>query len=367
MRGIIWVAVLALVAGIVAAGETMVQEEAYGKTADGKDVKLFTLTNAKGMKAQITNYGAILVGVQVPDKAGKLGEVTLGFDKLDDYLKPHPFFGAIAGRYANRIAKGQFTLDGKTYQLAKNNGENMLHGGNKGFDKMLWTVVSAKDGSVHLHYTSADGEENFPGKLETDVTYTLNDKNELVIDFKATTDKPTVLNLTNHTYWNLAGAAAGNILDHEMTLYADGYVPVNNDGIPTNGVAPVKGTIFDFTTPHTIGERIAQVGNTPVGYDHTWVLNGKAGELKKCATVYDKKSGRVMDIETTEPGVQFYTGNFLDGKNIVRGGVACNKHQGFCLETQHYPDSPNHPEFPSAVLRPGETYTQKTVHRFSVK
>ena len=372
------VANLVALLALILAAETCLAEttmkpiktEAFGKTTDGKEVTLYSLENAKGMKARVMTYGANLVSLEVPDKAGKIGDVTLGFDTLDGYLKPNPFFGATAGRYANRIAKGEFSLNRRKFKLAKNNGENHLHGGLKGFDKVVWAgeVVEGvpNSSSVRFSYTSPDGEEGYPGNLKTTVMYTLTDNNELVIDYTATTDKLTVLNLTNHTYWNLAGAAAGNILDHELTLNAKNYVAVGNDGIPTDGVVPVKGTVMDFTEPHLIGERIKDVGNTPVGYDHTWVLN-PAPELNKCAVVYDKKSGRVMEVETTEPGVQFYTGNFLDGSVTARGGVVCNKHQGFCLETQHYPASPNHPEFPTTMLKPDATYRQKTVHRFSVK
>ncbi|HLX61982.1 MAG TPA: aldose epimerase family protein [Planctomycetota bacterium] len=367
MRIIFGMALAALSALCLAGeGTVKVKSEAFGK-ADGKDVVLYTLENAKGMKARVMSYGATLVSLEVPDKAGKIGDVTLGFDTLDDYMhKVNPFFGAIAGRYGNRIAKGKFALDGKTYQLAVNNGENHLHGGVKGFDKRVWEAKEVPNG-VAFTYLSPDGEEGYPGNLKSTVTYTLTDNNDLNIDYLATTDKPTVLNLTNHTYWNLAGAASGNILDHEMTLYADKYLPVDKGSIPLGTLADVKGTVFDFTTPHAIGERINQVGNDPVGYDHTWVLNGAADELKHCATVYDKKSGRVMDVSTTQPGVQFYTGNYLDGKTIARGNVVCNKHQGFCLETQHFPDSPNQPSFPSSVLRPGEEFKSRTIYHFSVK
>jgi aldose 1-epimerase len=365
---------LALLSAMCLAGEATVKvkSEPFGK-AGGKDVVLYTLENASGMKARIMTYGATLVSLDVPDKSGKAGDVTLGFDTVEGYMtKANPFFGATAGRYANRIAKGKFTLDGKTYTLATNNGENHLHGGVKGFDKVIWDAMplpsnNAEQASVQFSYTSPDGEEGYPGTLKTVCTYTLNNRNELIISFYATTDKPTVLNLTNHSYWNLSGAAAGNILDHELTLYADKYVPVDKGSIPTGPLADVKGTIFDFTTPHTIGERIKQVGNDPLGYDHTWVLNGKAGDLKRCATVYDKTSGRLMDVLTTQPGVQFYTGNYLNGDAVARGNVKCNQHQGFCLETQHFPDSPNQPAYPTTVLRPGEEFRQITVHRFSVK
>lgn len=378
MRGANAVAVLAALwlVGACFAGEGALKtkSEPFGKTPDGKDVTLYTLENKNGVKARIMNYGATLVSLETPDKNGKLGDVTLGFDTVTDYItKVNPFFGATAGRYANRIAKAQFTLDGKTYTLAKNNGENTLHGGKKGFDKYVWDsapaneIADANKCGVHFYLTSPDGDEGYPGQLKVTVTYTLNNDNELAISYSAETDKTTVLNLTNHTYWNLAGAAAGTILDHEMTIYADKYVPVDAGGIPNAGLKDVKGTVMDFTTPHLIGERINQVGNEPVGYDHTWVLNGEAGKLKKCATVYDNKSGRVMEVSTTEPGVQFYTGNFMDGKTTARGNVVCNKHQGFCLEAQHFPDSPNQPAFPTTVLKPGERYTQLTVHKFGVK
>ena len=373
MRSISGIALAAILSAVCQAGEGTVttKSEPFGKTPDGKEVTLYTLENAHGVKARIMNYGATLVSLDAPDKDGKSSDITLGFDTLDGYFtKGNPFFGATAGRYANRIAKGEFTLDGKTYTLAKNNGVNHLHGGVKGFDKAVWepqfTAVSKQsEGSVKFSHLSPDGDEGYPGNLKVTVVYTLNDSNELTIGYSATTDKTTVLNLTNHTYWNLAGGAAGNILDHEMTIYADKYMPVDLGGIPNNGLQPVKDTPMDFTAAHKIGERIQQAGGEPVGYDHTWVLNGNPGELKKCATVHDLKSGRVMEISTTEPGVQFYTGNFMDGHTTARG-VVCNKHQGFCLETHHYPDSPNHPDFPTTVLKPGETYTQKTVHKFSV-
>lgn len=346
--------------------------ESFGKTDDGKGVQLFTLENSTGMKARLSDYGAMLVALDVPDKNGKSSDVTLGFDSVEDYIhKVNPYFGTTAGRYANRIAKGEFTIDGNKYKLATNNGANHLHGGIAGFDKVVWTgellPVTADTASVKFSRVSPDGEEGYPGNLTIAVVYTLTTKNELRIDYTATTDKATVVNVTNHTYWNLSGGVAGSILDHEVKLNADKYVPVGNDGIPTGGLKDVKGTVMDFTEPHLIGERVNQVGNEPVGYDHNWVLNGRLGEMKLAATVYDKKSGRMMVVETTEPGVQFYTGNFMDGKTIARGGVVCNKHQGFCLETQHYPDSPNQKDFPSTVLRPGETYKQSTVHRFMVK
>ena len=374
MRSFSGMALCAVAAAACLAGEgtVTIKSESFGKTPDGQEVSLFTLENAHGMKARIMNYGATLVSLDVPDKNGKSSDVTLGFDTLEGYFsKSNPFFGATAGRYANRIAKGEFALDGKTFTLVKNNGENHLHGGTKGFDKVVWTAQPGKHkedmASVHFFYESKDGEEGYPGTLKAHVFYSLNDKNELAIEYTATTDKPTVLNLTNHTYWNLSGAASGNVLDHEMTLFADKYIPVDLGGIPNKGLVAVKDTPFDFTTPHTIGERIQQAGGDPVGYDHTWVLNGEAKLQKPCALVYDKKSGRVMEISTTQPGVQFYTGNFMDGKAIARGGVACNKHQGFCLETQHFPDSPNHSDFPTTELKPGETYNHVTVHKFSVK
>ena len=343
----------------------------FGKTSDGQPVELYTLTNDHGMVAKIMTYGAIVTELHVPDRNGKNADVVLGFDNLDQYLKGHPFFGAIAGRYANRIAKGQFVLDGKTFHLPINNGPNTLHGGTKGFDKYVWNAEprqSADGVGVAFSLTSPDGDQGFPGTLNATVTYTLTNANELKIDYVATTDKDTVINLTNHSYFNLAGENSGTIDNQIMTIHADRYTPVDETQIPTGQIEPVKGTVFDFTTPHRIGDRIEQVpGGSPVGYDHNYVANSRNGSLAPIARVKDPASGRVMEVLTTQPGVQFYTGNFLDGSITGIGGTKYEKHDAFCLETQHYPDSPNHPDFPSTELKPGETYRQTTVFRFSTE
>jgi aldose 1-epimerase len=343
----------------------------FGKTADGTTVDLYVLTNANGMKAKITNYGAILTELHVPDKAGKFDDVVLGFDNLKSYLAGHPFFGATVGRVTNRIAKGKFTLDGKEYTLAVNNGPNSLHGGRKGFDKVVWKaepVKVEKGVAVQFSYRSPDGDEGYPGNLSCTVTYTLTNQNELRIDYKATTDKATPVNLTNHSYFNLAGHASGTMLGHELMLAADKYTPADATLIPTGEIKDVKGTPLDFTTPVTIGARIDQLKASPGGgYDHNMVLNSGGKSLTLGARVREPKTGRVMEMLTTEPGVQLYTGNYLDGKVKGKGGAAYQKFQGFCLEAQHFPDSVNHPNFPSIILRPGKTYTQMTVYRFSVK
>jgi aldose 1-epimerase len=347
-----------------------VETEAFGKTKSGTPVDLFILTNSNGMKAKIISYGAILTELDVPDRNGKLGDVVLGFDNLEQYLVGHPHFGATTGRVANRIAKGKFTLDGKEYTLAINNGPNSLHGGLKGFDKMVWKGESKETSdaaAVQFTYLSPDGEEGYPGNLTTVVTYTLTNQNELRIDYKATTDKATPVNLTNHSYFNLAGPQSGDILGHELMLEADDYTPADDTNIPTGETRSVKGTPLDFTKPATIGSRIAQVADKTNGYDHNFVLRSKGKSLALAARVYDPKTGRVMEMYTTEPGVQLYTANFLDGKLKGRGGVVYQKHQAFCLEAQHFPDSVHHPEFPSIILRPGQTYTQRTVYKFLVK
>jgi len=344
-----------------------IQSKSIGKMQDGTQVDEYTLTNANGLRIRIITYGATLTTVEVPDRHGKLGVVTLYLDSLDGYLAGHPFFGSIAGRYANRIAKGKFTLDGVEYTLATNNGPNHLHGGIKGFDKAVWKAEPAEgEGSVAVKFThtSPDGDEGYPGTLTASVTYSLTNDNELRMEYTAQTDKPTHVNLTNHAYWNLAGAGSGDVLGHELMLNADRYLPVDEGLIPLGEPASVKGTPMDFTEPHTIGSRIARVEG--LGYDHCYVLNKKrGGELSLAARVVEPKSGRVMEVYTTQPGIQLYTGNFLDGHPIV-AGKPCKKHYGFCLETEHYPDSPNRPEYPSTVLRPGETYHEVTVHRFSV-
>jgi aldose 1-epimerase len=346
-----------------------VQEAAFGKTPDGTPVDLYTLNNGQGMTVKVITYGGIITQIDVPDRAGKSANVTLGFDKLEGYLEKHPFFGALVGRVANRIAKGKFTLDGREYTLATNNGPNHLHGGNKGFDKAVWKAEpfnKGTSGGVKLTHRSPDGDEGYPGNLDVTVTYTLTDKNELRIDYRATTDKATPINLTNHAYFNLAGPAAGNILGHELMIPADKYTPSDDTLIPTGEIKPVKGTPYDFTAPHTIGSRIEQVKGDPVGYDVNYVLRDGKG-LHQAAWVHEPKTGRVMEVYTTEPGVQFYTGNFLDGTIKGAGGVAYQKHQGFCLEAQHFPDAVHHANFPSIILRPGQTYTQTTVYKFSTK
>jgi len=332
-------------------------------------VETFVLTNRRGLRAKLTNWGACLLEMHTPDRHGALADITLGFDTLDGYFAPHPHFGVTTGRFANRIARGKFTLDGVTYTLAANNGPNHLHGGPTGFHARAWKAEAPGSGkNVRFSYTSADGEEGFPGTLEIATTYTLTDDDELRIDYEATTDKPTVLNLTNHAYWNLAGANAGSILAHEVTLHANRYVPVDAAGIPTGGFAPVSGGPMDFTTPKTLARDFDQLRGKPGGYDHSYLVgHAHEGALTLAAEVSEPGSGRVLEVSTTEPAVHLYTGNFLDGSVIGKGGHAYQKNDGFCLETQHFPDSPNHPEFPSTVLRPGQVFRSTTVHRFSVR
>jgi aldose 1-epimerase len=339
----------------------------FGKTGDGTAVEIYTLTNAKGMKAKVTTYGAILTELWVPDRNGKLGDVVTGFPTLEGYLKGHPYFGATVGRVANRIAKGKFTLGGKEYTLAVNNGPNHLHGGKVGFDKKVWKATPKRttDGpAVEFTSTSPDGEEGYPGTLKTTVTYTLTDKNVLRIDYRATTDKPTPVNLTNHAYFNLAGK--GDILNHQLTLFASRYTPADDTLIPTGKIAAVKGTALDFTSARAIGSRIEKVGKNPTGYDHNFVRNNNT-TFGITARVYEPTTGRVMTMYTSEPGVQFYTGNFLDGTLTGKGGEVYKKHAAFCLEAQHYPDSVNKPSFPSVILRPGKVYRQRTEYAFSTR
>lgn len=343
-----------------------VQREPFGQTASGEEITQFGLRNHSGMKVSLIDLGAIVTAVEVPDKDGKLANVTLSFPDSDGYLENAPYFGGACGRYANRIAGGKFSLDGNEYSLFLNNGPNSLHGGKEGFMKKIWKAEpfdGEKEAGVKFTYSSPDGEEGYPGTLKTVITYTLTDANELRIDYKATTDKATVLNLTNHAYWNLAGAGSGLILDHELTLNCSKYLPVDETGIPTGELATVEETCMDFLKPHKIGERIDQPVNGAGGYDHCYVVDGKIGQLRPAAKIVEPTSGRVMEILTTEPGIQFYTGNFLEG-TAKTGGAP--KHGAFCLETQHFPDSPNRPDFPSTTLDPGETYTQTTVHKFSV-
>lgn len=350
-----------------------IEKSAYGQLPNGQTADLYTLRNQAGMTVSITNYGGIIVSLTAPDKAGTFEDVTLGLNSLDDYVKGNPFFGALVGRYGNRIAGAKFTLDGQEYTLAKNNGDNHIHGGKVGFDKMLWaaTPVDGDEPALKLTYTAKDGEEGYPGSLAVTVTYTLRKDNAIRIDYVATTDKPTVVNLTNHTYFNLTGGAKRDVLDHVVTLNADRFVPVDKTLIPTGGPKPVAGTPLDFTKPVRIGDRIDDTTHEQIkfggGYDHCWVFGDTSPRLKPAATVYEPASGRVMTVQTTEPAVQFYTGNFLNGKVMGREGKPYQKRYGFCLETQHYPDSPNQPSFPTTVLRPGQTYKTTTVYQFSVR
>ena len=349
-------------------GWVTVKEEPFGRVK-GKEVSLFTLRNARGMAVKITNYGGIVTSLAVPDRKGKTADVVLGYDSLEGYLKDSPYFGALVGRYANRIAGGRFELDGRVYELARNDGPNHLHGGIEGFDKKVWEAEpydGPSEAGVVLRYLSKDGEEGYPGNLKVQVTYALNDQNELVIRYRAVTDKPTPVNLTHHGYFNLKGAGEGDVLGHQVVIDADRYTVVNDELIPTGELRPVKGTPMDFLSPHTIGERIDRVKG---GYDHNFVLNPPRDRDHpgSAALVYEPASGRVMEVFTTEPGLQFYTGNFLDGSIRGKGGKVYGKHGGFCMEAQHFPDSPNHPEFPSVILRPGKVYEQLTIYRFSAR
>lgn len=343
----------------------------FGKTADGTPVDLFTLRNAEGMEARISNYGGTIVSLMAPDRDGRMGDVVLGFDDLPGYLGHRSYFGALVGRYGNRIAQGKFTLNGVAYELAINNGPNSIHGGRKGFDKVVWQAQPKEDGggpALELTYLSQDGEEGFPGALNVRAVYTLTDSNELCLDCTATTNRDTVVNLTQHTYFNLAGQ--GDVLGHEIRIDADRIVAVDANLIPTGELRPVTGTPFDFRHAAVMGARIEQkdeqlrLGN---GFDHTFVLNHPAGELGLAARVAEPSTGRVLEVLTTEPGVQFYTGNFLDGSAKGKGGRVYQRRNGFCLEAQHFPDSPNHPEFPSVVLKPGQVYQNTTVFRLSVR
>ena len=367
--------------GEPAADAVAVAQESFGTTADGTPVDLYTLTNANGMELRVTNYGGIITTLRVPDRDGNLEDVTLGYDALDGYLEATPYFGAIIGRYGNRIAKGAFTLDGETYQLATNDGQNHLHGGVTGFDKVVWNAEPFEDTGrrgIVFTYTSPDGEEGYPGTLQARVTYALTDDNTLVFDYEATTDEATPVNLTQHAYFNLAGVedsgqSAPDVLTHELMIDADAFTPVDATLIPTGELRPVAGTPFDFTEPTPIGARIdaddEQIRFGP-GYDHNFVLNrgtDGAGALALAATVYEPTSGRMMEVYTTEPGIQFYSGNFLDGSITGKHGVVYQRRTGFCLETQHFPDSPNQPDFPSTILRPGETYRSQTEYRFSTR
>jgi aldose 1-epimerase len=347
------------------------RKSSFGKTNDGQPVDLYVLTNARGMEVCLTNYGGTLISVKAPNRHGKLSDVVLGFDSLAGYLGTEPYFGALIGRYGNRIANGRFSIDGREYRLEQNDGQNSLHGGAKGFDKRVWRAKDTSTKSapaVELSYVSNDGEEGYPGALTVAVTYTLTSRNELKIDYTATTDKPTILNLTNHSYFNLAGEGEGDILSHMVTINADGFTPVDGTLIPTGEVRSVGGTPFDFREPTAIGARIdadddqIKFGR---GYDHNFVLRRAKDSPNLAARVTDPSSGRVMEVLTTEPGLQFYTGNFLDGTIHGKGGKAYGRRSAFCMETQHFPDSPNKSQFPSVLLRPGGRYTSTTVYRFS--
>ena len=362
---------------LLAAPATPDSAKSFGKIADGRETHLYTLKNAKGFGVTITDFGGTVVSLWAPDKKGALADISLGYDNAAAYEKGTTFFGALIGRYGNRIANGKFTLDGKTYSLPLNDKPGgipcSLHGGTKGFDKVLWEATPKTiDGNpaLVLKYVAKDGEMGYPGNLTAEVTYTVTANNELRIDYKATTDKATPVNLTNHTYFNLHGEGNGTILDHDLMMKAPKTTPVNAGLIPTGEFAAVAGTPFDFTTPHAIGERV-NADNEQLkfggGYDHNWVLENQGGKLALAATLYDKESGRFMEVLTTEPGLQFYCGNFLDGTLTGRSGKKYEKRSGLCLETQHYPDSPNHPNFPSTILQPGKTLTSTTIYRFSTK
>jgi aldose 1-epimerase len=346
-----------------------VERHEFGKSTDGQGVALYTLTNRHGLMAKVTTYGAILTELHVPDRDGKLEDVVLGFNRLEPYLAGHPAFGATIGRFANRIAGGRFTLDGREYRLAVNSGPNHIHGGVKGFDKQAWDgeAVPGSEPAVRLRYVSADGEEGYPGKLQVTLTYSLTDRDELKLEYRASTDRPTPVNLTNHSYFNLAGEGAGDILGHELWVAAERYTPSDMNLIPTGELRSVAGTPLDFRKPAPIGARIAELQSHPGGYDHNFVIDGGGKRLTLGARAREPRSGRTMELWTTEPGFQLYTANYLDGKLTSKRGVPYARYGGFCMEAQHYPDSVNRPEFPSVILRPGETYRQTTVYRFSTR
>ncbi len=356
-----------------AKAEVTISKKPFG-TVGGKSVELYSLSNPKGMALSIATYGGIIVSLLVPDKSGRFADVVLGHETLGGYLTASPFFGCIVGRYANRIGGARFTLEGKEYRLAANDGANCLHGGKKGFDKAVWLAREVRKpgaAGVELAYRSGDGEEGFPGTLDVTVTYWLDTGNQLSMEYAAVTDRTTIVNLTNHAYWNLAGEGNGDILGHVVTINANRYTPVAAGLIPTGELAPVAGTPMDFTKPHAVGERIGadfeqlKLGG---GYDHNWVINRQKPEgLATAATVHEPVSGRFMEVLTTEPGVQFYTGNFLDGTIEGKSGRSYGRRSALCLETQHFPDSPNKPAFPSVVLAPGHRYSSTTVHKFSVR
>jgi len=365
-----WLMCAALLGAQIASSKAGVQSQPFG-SVDGRAITLYTLTNSHGMEVRAMNYGGIIVSIRVPDRNEQFADVVLGHETLDGYRPNPPFFGAIVGRYANRIANGTFKLDGETYTLPKNDGPNTLHGGDKGFDKAVWDAEPLKGRTgVAFSYFSKNGDEGFPGNLRVKVTYTLTNANALDIDYEATTDKATPINLSNHSYFNLKGEGNGDILDHEIMINADRFTPVNKNLIPTGELRPVKGTPLDFTTPTKIGARIDDNYDQLVlahGYDHNFVINRQGGGLVLAARVYEPTTGRTLEVSTTQPGVQFYTGNFLDGTITGKQGHVYKRRYGFCLETQHFPDSPNHPSFPNTILRPGETFREKTVFKFSAK
>jgi aldose 1-epimerase len=383
IRHIVWLGLgigVAALAGCCSTSEKpakvagSITKSAFGTMPDGQAVELYTLRNGKGAEASIMTYGGIVTSLQMPDKNGHFGDIVLGYDNLDGYLKQSPYFGALIGRYGNRIGGARFTLEGETFTLATNDGPNTLHGGNRGFDKVVWKVVKADVGpngpELELNYLSKDGEEGFPGDLNVSATYTLTEDNELRLDYTAKTDKPTIVNLTHHSYFNLAGQGNGDILGEEVYINSDEITPVDSTLIPTGEFEKVDGTPFDFRTPTAIGARInnddpqLKYGK---GYDHNWVINKPMGQLGLMARVYDPTSGRVMEVFSTEPGLQFYSGNFLDGTITGKGGAVYKHRYAFCMEPQHYPDSPNKPNFPSVELKPGETYHNTIIYKFSVK
>jgi aldose 1-epimerase len=338
----------------------------FGRTPDGQEISIYTLTSSKGLRARITNFGATLVSLEVPDRHGNLADVTLGFDSLDQYIKPQPYMGVTVGRYANRIGNAKFTLGGVEYKLTANEGPHQLHGGKVGFDKKVWTtreaVAAENEAWVKMTYLSPDGEEGYPGNLRCTVSYILTNDDELRFSYEAQTDKKTVVNLTNHSYWNLGGPDSNNILSHELMINAGTFTVISRDLIPTGMIASVIDTPLDFTRPRAIGERTRQIGK---GYDHNYVVRGQDKAMKLAARVRELGTGRVMEIYTTEPGIQLYTSNYLDGSLVGKGGKTYGRHAALCLETQHFPDSPNKPQFPSTVLSPGEKYTSLTVHKFA--
>jgi len=341
-----------------------VNKSSFGSLPDGTPADLFSLTNGAGAVVKVTNYGTIITEIHVPDRRGLDADVVLGFPDLQGYLGGHPYFGCTVGRFANRIAKGRFELDGKSYQLAINNGPNSLHGGLEGFDKVVWRAEPQAGASVLFKHHSPDGDENFPGNLDVQVRIALTEQNELVLEYEAVTDQATPINLTNHSYFNLAGA--GNVLDHALMLNASHYTPTDATQIPTGEIAPVAGTPMDFRTPVAIGSRFSQLSMKPAGYDHNFVIDGGGASLVLAARVVEPATGRTMEVLTTEPGVQLYTANYLDSTLAGKGGLRYGQYSALCLETQHFPDSVNKPNFPSVILRPGEVYRQKTIYRFGV-